>query len=58
VIEAKFHGVPIIAIPFFGDQMANADVAVAAGWALKVDYKDMTEESLLTSINEVLNNRS
>jgi glucuronosyltransferase len=38
VVEAKFHGVPIIGIPFFGDQMANVAAAVEGGWALNVDF--------------------
>ncbi len=28
-MQAAYHGVPIVALPFFADQPANADKAVA-----------------------------
>lgn len=28
-LQAAYHGVPIVALPFFADQPANADKAVA-----------------------------
>ncbi|XP_076275155.1 UDP-glycosyltransferase UGT5-like [Rhynchophorus ferrugineus] len=56
--ETIYHGVPILAIPVFGDQPANAERAQYAGYALKLDYHDtnFTEERLSYLINELLNN--
>lgn len=54
--ESKYHGVPIVALPIFGDQEANANVAVAEGWAYKVDFSEMTAENLEKGVREVLDN--
>lgn len=56
VIEAKFHGVPIIAVPIFGDQPGNADNVVKHGWGIRIDLKDLTEELLLNAIKEITSN--
>lgn len=56
VAESKYHGVPIVGLPIFGDQEGNADVIVNEGWAVRVDFADMTEKSLSEGINEILNN--
>ncbi|XP_030745462.1 UDP-glucuronosyltransferase 2C1-like [Sitophilus oryzae] len=56
--ETVYHGVPILAIPVFGDQPGNAEKAEYAGYALKLGYHDenFTEENLEKSILELLNN--
>ncbi|KAL1491838.1 hypothetical protein ABEB36_012373 [Hypothenemus hampei] len=56
--ETIYHGVPILAIPVFGDQNANADRAVAGGYGLKLEYlsSDFTEENLEKKLNELLHN--
>lgn len=56
IVEAKYHGVPIVGIAVFGDQIANIDSAVDEGWGVKVDFTTITEKSLLDGINEVLSN--
>ncbi|XP_076275158.1 UDP-glycosyltransferase UGT5-like [Rhynchophorus ferrugineus] len=58
IIETIYHGVPILAIPVFGDQPANAERAVYSGYALKLDYhgNDFTEKRLNSLIDELLNN--
>jgi glucuronosyltransferase len=56
VVESKFNGVPIIGIPFFGDQMGNVAAAVEEGWALHVDFADISEATLLAAIDEILTN--
>jgi glucuronosyltransferase len=58
VIEAKFHAVPIIGVPIFGDQPGNADAVVKDGWGIKIDLKDLTEELLLNAIKEITSNSS
>jgi glucuronosyltransferase len=54
--ECMFHGVPILGIPFFGDQMVNIDAAVLEGWALRVDYAILTHENFYSAIQEMLQN--
>lgn len=56
VVEAKYHAVPIIGIPLFGDQPGNADKVESAGWGIKIDLKTMTEDSLKKVITEVVEN--
>lgn len=56
LIEAKYHGVPIIGVPIFGDQPTNADVIVKEGWGIRIDLLEITEEKFLKGIEEVLNN--
>ncbi|KAL1491843.1 hypothetical protein ABEB36_012378 [Hypothenemus hampei] len=56
--ETIYHGVPILAIPVFGDQSANADRAVSSGYALKLKYNtpEFTKENFEKSLNELLHN--
>ncbi len=58
VIEARYHGVPIIGTPIYSDQHSNAEAAVDEGWGLKINLLEITEESLLRSINEIIHNSS
>lgn len=55
-IEAIHHGVPVLGIPVFGDQKSNIPIAVRNGYALQLDIKDITEESLLKKITELIAN--
>uniref|UniRef100_A0A1B0CGN3 Udp-glucoronosyl and udp-glucosyl transferase n=2 Tax=Lutzomyia longipalpis TaxID=7200 RepID=A0A1B0CGN3_LUTLO len=55
--EAKYHGVPIVGIPFFADQMTNLATAQNEGWAKVVELKDLTEETFTRAILEVVNNQ-
>lgn len=56
--EAKFHGVPILAIPIYGDQLANARATVDDGWAIQLDFDSFTEADLSNAIDEMLTNRT
>lgn len=58
VIEAKFHGVPILAIPIFGDQPKNAKAVVSEGWAVELPYSDLDATTLSAAINELLTNET
>lgn len=56
IIEAKYHGVPIVGFPLFGDQHGNAANIVEEGWAVQVDLGTLTEKSLKDAIMEILGN--
>ncbi|GBP73549.1 UDP-glucuronosyltransferase 2C1 [Eumeta japonica] len=52
--EAVDAGVPMVVIPFFGDQPGNAAAAAAAGLATVLPYRDLTEASLQQALQKVL----
>ncbi|XP_055531728.1 UDP-glycosyltransferase UGT5-like [Wyeomyia smithii] len=54
--EALFHGKPTVGIPIFGDQMMNVRRATRLGYGTLLDLNDVTEQSVLAVIDEVLNN--
>ncbi|KAJ9601561.1 hypothetical protein L9F63_000304, partial [Diploptera punctata] len=54
--EAVTRGVPVVNIPVFADQYLNANRAVLAGYGARLDFTNITEEYLLQTINQVLNN--
>lgn len=56
VSEAVYHGLPIIGIPFFGDQLLNLARARSQGFGLTVEYTNLTETSLAWAIDEMLAN--
>ncbi|XP_049941550.1 UDP-glycosyltransferase UGT5-like [Schistocerca serialis cubense] len=55
-LEALHYGVPLIAIPIFGDQMLNADRATKTGYAVKLDFANVTTESAQWALSEILEN--
>jgi glucuronosyltransferase len=54
--EALHEGVPLLAIPIFGDQIMNVNRAVLKGYALSLDFNDITEETFGNALNELLTN--
>ncbi|XP_062549718.1 UDP-glucosyltransferase 2-like [Armigeres subalbatus] len=54
--EALYHGKPMVGIPIFGDQPMNVEKAVRSGYAVRLDYDDITEETVEKAITTVLNN--
>ncbi|PSN40304.1 2-hydroxyacylsphingosine 1-beta-galactosyltransferase [Blattella germanica] len=52
--EAVYRGVPLVGIPIFSDQLLNIRQASAAGYALHLDYENITEESVYWAIQQVL----
>uniref|UniRef100_A0A1I8QE74 UDP-glycosyltransferases domain-containing protein n=1 Tax=Stomoxys calcitrans TaxID=35570 RepID=A0A1I8QE74_STOCA len=56
VVESQYHGVPMVGIPFFGDQPANMAAVEKAGFGLALQYTQLTEVDFRNTILEVLNN--
>ncbi|XP_037939472.1 UDP-glycosyltransferase UGT5-like [Teleopsis dalmanni] len=56
VVESQFHGVPMVCIPLFGDQPANALNVIRAGYGLSLDYINLNAEEFKNTIVEVLDN--
>uniref|UniRef100_A0A336KLR3 UDP-glucuronosyltransferase n=1 Tax=Culicoides sonorensis TaxID=179676 RepID=A0A336KLR3_CULSO len=54
--EAIWHGVPIIGIPFFADQLRNILSIIRAGVGVKVDFNTISHESLKAALVEALEN--
>lgn len=54
--EAMLEGVPLLGIPLFGDQMMNMKRAVGKGYALALDFRNITEENFSLAVNEILTN--
>ncbi|XP_037030946.1 UDP-glycosyltransferase UGT5-like [Bradysia coprophila] len=54
--EAMYHAVPVLAIPFAGDQFTNGKKAENSGWAEVIQYPDLTqalfEKKLLSLLRE------
>uniref|UniRef100_A0A182XJD4 Uncharacterized protein n=1 Tax=Anopheles quadriannulatus TaxID=34691 RepID=A0A182XJD4_ANOQN len=56
MMETVHYGKPIVGLPLAGDQEILVNRAIKAGFGLKLDYQNITEEQVLHTINEMLNN--
>lgn len=56
--EAIYHGVPMIGIPIFGDQLLNVKRAERKGFGLLLPFDNITETSVKWAITEILTNKS
>uniref|UniRef100_U5EUX0 Putative udp-glucuronosyltransferase n=1 Tax=Corethrella appendiculata TaxID=1370023 RepID=U5EUX0_9DIPT len=54
--ESIWRGVPMIAIPFFADQIRNAQKSVLNGIAEKVNFRTISVEALRDTIRNVIEN--
>ncbi|CAG9854539.1 unnamed protein product [Phyllotreta striolata] len=54
-LETIYHGVPILALPVFGDQRMNAAKAEVLGYGLKIDFFELTEKSFRDALDKLLN---
>ncbi|KAL9957663.1 hypothetical protein ACROYT_G034586 [Oculina patagonica] len=52
--ESAYHGVPVVAVPFFGDQHSNAAKAEHVGLGLAVDHKTSDAQQLFETIERVI----
>lgn len=55
--EAIYHGVPIIALPVFGDHPINSQKIQDDGYGIRLDWDLLTEAILYDSIQTILNNQ-
>ncbi|CAD0205761.1 unnamed protein product [Chrysodeixis includens] len=56
--ETITAGVPTVVVPMLGDQWYNAEKYVHHGIGVKLEAKDITEESFSKAINTVIGNKS
>jgi len=56
--EAVHYSVPVVAIPFFGDQLFNARKILDAGIGLTLDIDTMTESFVVQTLTEVVENKT
>ncbi|XP_055846221.1 UDP-glycosyltransferase UGT5-like [Episyrphus balteatus] len=56
VTESQYHGVPMVAIPFYADQISNGAAVERDGFGVKIDQNTMTSETLKAAVMEVLEN--
>ncbi|XP_050676493.1 UDP-glucosyltransferase 2-like [Leptidea sinapis] len=57
-LEALKYGVPMLAIPVFGDQPGNAQRSVMSGLALKLDFSHDLGPGMKIALKELLTNDS
>nr|XP_023012474.1 UDP-glucuronosyltransferase 2C1-like [Leptinotarsa decemlineata] len=55
-IETIYYGVPVLALPVYGDQRINSAKAVAGGYALSLSISELTEKDVSEALYELLNN--
>lgn len=54
--EAMYHGVPIVGIPFFGDQYDVMTRIQAKGMGILVRWYQMNENGLYEALSTVISN--
>lgn len=54
LIESVYHGVPILSIPVFGDQVSNAMEASWNGCGRYILYSELDEKKLEEALNDIL----
>ena len=55
IYESAYHGVPVVAVPLFGDQFYNAKKAEYFELGIVVDYQNMNAQQLVEAIEHVVN---
>lgn len=57
IAEAIYNGVPMVGIPFFGDQESNVEEIVHQGFGVKIRKDELTEQNLFEAVQEILLNK-
>ncbi|XP_052756090.1 UDP-glucosyltransferase 2-like isoform X1 [Galleria mellonella] len=52
--EAVSVGKPMVVVPFYGDQPTNAAAAASIGFAKKISYADINDDTLFEAVQSVL----
>lgn len=55
--EAKYYQVPILGMPFFGDQDSNMDQIEEEGWGRSIKLSKLTTEIFSEILNDMLTNQ-
>ncbi|KAI6174500.1 Glucuronosyltransferase [Aphelenchoides bicaudatus] len=58
ISEAATAGVPVIALPLFGDQSRNALMAEFRGFGVMLENLDLTKEKIVDALKKVIDNES
>lgn len=56
IFESMEAGVPLLALPFFGDQMGNSAKVLDSGIGLRLDPLEFTEQDVYNNLNILLTN--
>ncbi|XP_072759090.1 UDP-glucosyltransferase 2-like [Anoplolepis gracilipes] len=56
--EAIWKGIPMIGMPFFGDQQFNVELLIHKGAAVRLDFNTLSTESIVEAFEKVLYNES
>lgn len=54
--EAVYASVPMVLIPMYGDQYANAAAAEYRGVSILIEYEELNEDIFRHALNEIFNN--
>lgn len=53
--ESIHYGVPMVAVPIFGDQPSNAAAIDECGFGVLLDFNSLNKESLVEALKKVMN---
>ena len=56
MLEAMYHGVPVVTIPLFGEHFECANRLQVRGMAETINLSKLTEETLHQTVVKVLSN--
>ena len=53
--EAAYHGVPVVAVPLYGDQFFDAKKVEHFGLGVSVDHNNLDVQQLVMNLEKVIN---